>query len=105
MVTSCNCNKMKEESSKKCPVCNKLSDAIHYMLVKPVVKDEVQKLVQREQYYICRNDDCDVVFFNDYQNIIFLTRDINMAADFNEISKQGNPSCNKGCSGCNNKGG
>ena len=104
MVTPCNCSNKKEKIFKKCPVCKELSDNIHYMQVKPVVKKEVEKLVQEEMYYICKNDNCDVVFFNDPQDIIFLTRDINMTADFNEGLPAGDSPCGKdGCSGCHGK--
>ncbi|AOY76042.1 hypothetical protein [Clostridium formicaceticum] len=96
------CNKKSNTQKKKCPLCKKLSGSIHYMAIRPVVKEDLEKFVQKDNYYICNNADCDVVFFNEGEDIIFLTRDINMAANFQEVSKN-HTKCNKGCEDC--KGG
>lgn len=103
-MTSCGCNKKKNILEKECPLCKKKAKDLHFMAVKLVVKEELQKYVHQDQYYICNNNDCDVVFFNETGEFIFLTRDINMKANFQEVSKQGEASCKKGCNGCNGCG-
>lgn len=98
-MASCDCNRKKDIIEKNCPLCKGRSKNINYMAVRFVVKNELQKFVQNDGYYICNNRDCDVVFFNEEENLIFLTRDINMTADFSRVSGQGKDCCKAGCKG------
>ncbi|AKL94130.1 hypothetical protein CACET_c06200 [Clostridium aceticum] len=98
-MAGCGCSKKNEKTKKECPLCGKPSGNIHYLAIRPVVKEDLKKLVQEDSYYICNNSDCDVVFFNEETEIIFLTRDIDMTSNFYEVSKS-NTKCSKGCGGC-----
>lgn len=99
-MSGCGCNRKTEAISKNCPLCKEECKGLNYMAVKPVVKEDLQKLVQQDQYFICNNGECDVVFFNEGEEIIFLTRDINMSADFQEVTKKEKGSCGNNCHGC-----
>ncbi|SET27300.1 hypothetical protein SAMN05660297_01867 [Natronincola peptidivorans] len=104
-MTACGCNRQTDELERQCPLCKEKSKNINFMAVKPVVKQDLQRFVQKDNYYICRNTNCDVVFFNEEENIVFLTRDIDMSADFSEVSKNNKHKCQKGCGGCSQKKG
>ncbi|SDK04134.1 hypothetical protein [Natronincola ferrireducens] len=102
---TCGCSKKQINATQQCPLCKEEAKYIYYLAVRPIVKENLQRLVQKDNYFICRNSQCDVVFFNQDENIIFLTQDINMAADFHEVSKPKSQSCKEGCKGCNSSKG
>lgn len=85
-----------------CPLCKNAGNNIHYLAIKKVVKESSISAVREETYFACTDNSCDVVFYNKEGDRIFLTQDINMAADFDEITKPGGCNCNSnvGCSNC-----
>lgn len=99
-MLGCGCTRKTEATLKNCPLCKEKCKSLNYMAVRPVVKEDLQKFVCQDQYYICNNEDCDVVFFNEGEEQIFLTRDINLTADFQEVTKKDKGSCGKSCKGC-----
>ncbi|KAB3537694.1 hypothetical protein F8154_02475 [Alkaliphilus pronyensis] len=85
----------------KCPMCKRLGEAIHYLVVKTVVKKEVEAMVINEEYYTCRNNDCQVIIYNHDHNRVFLIQDINLSADFNGVTKDSTKTCGGSCgNGC-----
>ena len=84
-----------------CPLCKKLGNNIHYLAVEIIVKEDVLSEVTKEAYFVCTNKSCDVVFYNENKDRIFLSQDINMGADFDEITKTNNSGCNSACGNCN----
>lgn len=99
------CKSVKKDyqlSKQPCPLCNMVGNHIHYLAVERVVKEDVVSQVKRETYFTCVNDNCDVVFYNEYNDGIFLAQDINMGADFDEITKTNKNKCNSNskCGGC-----
>ncbi len=106
-MAGCGCNNKNNEPKKKCPVCHTESNYINYLVVKTVVKDEFKKLIKEDKYYTCNEKDCDVVFFDELEDQIFLLKDISLTADFEGVTKnnkedQRGGGCKGGCSGgCN----
>ncbi|NLM03636.1 MAG: hypothetical protein GX214_01270 [Clostridiales bacterium] len=96
---NCNCNK-REKNKKICPICKEISEYIDRKIVREVVKTDIQRFIQMENYYICKNNDCDIVFFNENGDIMLLIRDINMRADFNKLKENSSPNCSGGSCGC-----
>ncbi|MBU5677154.1 hypothetical protein KQI88_12100 [Alkaliphilus sp. MSJ-5] len=95
----------KQENKKSCPLCNTLGNNIHYLAVEMVVKEDIISEVTKEDYFVCINNSCDAVFYNESGNRIFLAQDINMGANFDEVTKQYGCKCNSDskCGSCNNK--
>ena len=100
-------NKTKEDVKIPCPLCNTTGEHVHHLVLKEIVKKEVLSQINEETYFSCRNDECDVVFYNKYRDRIFLTQDINMKSDFSEVTKNNETgcSCNKkdNCGSCSKK--
>ncbi|WP_026478050.1 hypothetical protein [Alkaliphilus transvaalensis] len=92
------CSKKIQEATKKCPLCHRESDYLHYLVVKSVVKEDLKKLVISEKYYTCKNSECEVVFFNGVEDVVYLLQDIDLSSDFNGVTKTKKPQCG-GCSG------
>ncbi len=86
-------DKMMAQKKELCPLCNKFGDNIHYLAVKKVVKEDVISQVREERYLTCSNSNCCVVFYNIYGDRIFLVEDINMGANFDEITKSKGVEC------------
>ncbi|MCC5910713.1 MAG: hypothetical protein JJT76_09780 [Clostridiaceae bacterium] len=99
-MTSCQCNNKLYVVKKTCPLCKEEGKNLHHLVVKEVVKKDLKYLVQNDKYFICRNDKCEAVFYNEEKDTMFLNIDINMAADFNEVCKTDGGGCHKGCNSC-----
>lgn len=92
------CKSKKQIKKKECPICKQNGNNVHWQIIKKIVKEEMQYIVGSGSYYICTNNYCEVVFFSDDEEQIFLTQDVNMMADFNDISKSKKDGCDK-CKG------
>ena len=90
-----------QENKQVCPLCSTIGNSIHYLAVEMVVKKDLISEVTKEQYFVCTNSNCDVVFYNQYQDRIFLVQDINMESNFKEITKSNGHECNSNCRNCN----
>lgn len=77
-----------------CPLCKEIGDNIHYLAIRELVKKDLVKNVVEGLYFTCANKDCDLVFYREDENIIFLVQDINMEADFNQVVR------GQGCNNC-----
>lgn len=97
-----NIKNKQHKNIKVCPLCKELGDHIHYLVVTRLVKEDVAPQIREGVYFTCSNGSCDVVFYNEDEDRIILAQDINMAADFDEVTRskshQGN--CNSKCSNC-----
>lgn len=91
------CSGKWKDATKKCPLCNEKGSYVSYELVRNIACKELQHLVEKENYYSCRNSKCEVVFYNDDEDKIFLIYDINLALNF---SKELDVAFNK-CGRCN----
>lgn len=54
-----------------CPVCNGKTLEVKRITVKHFVFDNLIDELQDGTYHICLNENCDVVYFNNEQNIVF----------------------------------
>lgn len=100
------CKNMKssqQEHKQTCPLCNTFGNSIHYLAVEMAVKNELISEVTKDQYYVCTDNSCEVVFYNQYEDRIFLVQDINMRANFDEMTKSTEHKCSSKCGECNNK--
>ncbi len=79
-----------------CPICNGNTQQVKYITVKHFVKDDIINDLYEEDYHICLNKDCDVVYFNENKNIILKRQHIKMPIWY---KKDANPKyicyCNK----------
>jgi len=90
-----------EKNKQPCSLCNTLGNSIHYLAVEILVKEDLTSQVTKEEYFTCTNDSCDVVFFNECGDRLFLVQDINMGANFDEVTKSNESKCNSKCGSCN----
>lgn len=96
------CSKKQEKREKSCPLCYKKGNYIHPLAVQSVVKDEVKPVIVEESYYVCQNEDCDAVFFDENDTQMILVIDVNLTADFKSVTKE-KKSCHDCGSGCGRK--
>ncbi|SCY66056.1 hypothetical protein [Alkaliphilus peptidifermentans] len=91
------CNNKHNVNKVKCPLCKIEGEAIHFLVVESVVKKELASIVIDEQYYTCRNSDCEVIFYNESYEKIFLIQDIDLSSDFKNVTKSSKSTCGSGC--------
>ena len=63
-----NLNRTKES----CPVCNNEGVTVSRITVEHLVTDGYRNAVDGDQYKICMNEDCDVIYYNLDKEIKFL---------------------------------
>lgn len=84
------------EKNYVCPVCNGETQEVKGITVKHFVLDSLADEIEDSKYHICLNEDCDVVYFNLDQKLIFKKESIKMPIWF---KKDANPKyicyCNK----------
>ncbi|MBM7615253.1 hypothetical protein [Alkaliphilus hydrothermalis] len=99
-MAGCGCKNKNniKEIMKRCPLCHDKAHSISYPAVKMVVKEELKELVVAGVYYACDCKDCEVVFFDEDGEQIFLVIDVDFGADFKEVTKEGIKSCGGTCS-------
>lgn len=61
----------KTEINKLCPICNKKGEFVKSITVKHLVNDELKKIVNDKLYFICMNENCEVVYYNNESSTIF----------------------------------
>jgi bacterioferritin-associated ferredoxin len=64
------------EQLSLCPVCNKNTKEVKAITVKHFVLNSLIDTIIEDNYRICLNEDCDVVYFDLERNIIFKKQDI-----------------------------
>ena len=52
------------EKNNKCPVCNGEGIKVKNVTVKHLVMDGLTDQIKEDNYFICMNEDCNVVYFN-----------------------------------------
>jgi len=86
---SCGCNTKNIEQTKgNCPICNNKGEAVSKVTVEHLVTDENRNAVEGDQYRICMNEDCDVVYYNTGNGIKFLKDQVKVPIWF---KKNANP--------------
>ncbi len=77
------CNTQKIDQTKdNCPVCNKGGISVSKVTVEHLVTDDYLKLVDGEQYKICMNADCSVVYYNVDNGVRFLKEQVKVPVWF-----------------------
>lgn len=79
----------------KCPVCSSEGASVGKVTVEHLVADKYRKDVAGDQYKICMNEDCDLVYYNLENGKIFLKDQINVPIWF---KKDANPKYSCYCS-------
>ncbi len=94
----CGCNTQMSDQTKEnnCPVCNNEGILVSKVTVEHLVVDDYRKAVEGDQYKICMNEDCNVVYFNHYNRTTFLKDQVSVPIWF---KRDANPKhacyCNK----------
>lgn len=61
----------KIEINNTCPMCKTSGSKVKNITVKHLVVDEIKESVGDSDFYICINEECDVVYYNPKSNIKF----------------------------------
>ena len=77
-----------EQTKYNCPVCNKEGISVSEVTVAHLIKEDYLKAVEGEQYKICMDEDCSVVYYNVDNGIRFLKDQVNVPIWF---KKDANP--------------
>jgi bacterioferritin-associated ferredoxin len=88
---TCSCGCCSQDLAKtkgNCPVCNNKGEAVGKITVEHLVTDDNRKAVEGDQYRICLNEDCDVVYYNVDNGVKFLKNQIKVPIWF---KKDANP--------------
>ncbi len=64
------------EKNLKCPKCKGKSQSVGVVTVEHMVKDEFRNKVKYKNYSICLEQDCDVVYFSQNEDIIIKRNDL-----------------------------
>ena len=69
----CGSNTQLSNETKKnnCPVCNNKGIAVSRVTVEHLVVDDYRNVIEGDQYNICMNEDCNVVYYNPYNRTTF----------------------------------
>jgi bacterioferritin-associated ferredoxin len=90
-IRKCCCGFEKETATKNmanCPVCNSEGVAVGKVTVEHLVTDVNSKAVEGDQYRICLNENCDVVYYNIANGVKFLKDQVKVPIWF---KKDANP--------------
>ena len=71
-----------------CPICNNSGLSVKKITVEHLVSENLRTTVAGDHYQICMNADCDVVYFNNAESIIFSKNQIKIPIWF---KKDANP--------------
>lgn len=84
----CSTQMLDQTKEKKCPVCNNEGISVGKVTVKHLVAENYRKAVEGDQYKICMNEACDVVYYNADNGIKFLKAQVSVPVWF---KKDANP--------------
>ena len=60
-----------------CPKCQSRAEEVKSITVRHLVNEELRILVEDKKYYICLDEDCDIVYFSADMKDIFINADLN----------------------------
>ncbi len=64
------------EKNDLCPVCNSKGIKVKSITVKHLVIDELADQISDDTYFICMNEDCDVVYYKLNNEKIFYIKEV-----------------------------
>ncbi|NLI92552.1 MAG: (2Fe-2S)-binding protein [Peptococcaceae bacterium] len=76
------------QTKENCPVCNSEGISVSKVTVEHLVTDDNRRAVEGDQYKICMNEDCNVVYYNVDNGIKFLKDQVSVPIWF---KKDANP--------------
>ena len=77
------------EEKENCPKCYEIGEKVKNITVKHMVSENLRgKVVDEETYYLCMNEDCDVVYYNLNNERVFYKEDVKVPIWF---KKDANP--------------
>ncbi|HZW49403.1 MAG TPA: (2Fe-2S)-binding protein [Bacillota bacterium] len=76
------------QNKGSCPVCNHQGRAVSQITVKHLVTEDQHDAVQGDRYWICMNENCDVVYFNNENQTKFVKEQVRVPIWF---KKDANP--------------
>jgi bacterioferritin-associated ferredoxin len=89
IACSCGCCSQDLVQPKgNCPVCNNIGEVVGIVTVEHLVTDDNRKAVEGDQYRICLNEECEVVYYNVDNGVKFLKNQIKVPIWF---KKDANP--------------
>ncbi|MCX7695290.1 MAG: (2Fe-2S)-binding protein [Caloramator sp.] len=59
-----------------CPMCKNEGDLVQRITVENLVNDHFKKHLKSSEYGLCKNPDCDIVYFNNETSEVYFQRDI-----------------------------
>lgn len=63
------------EEKENCPKCYEIGEKVKNITVKHMVSENLRgKVVDEETYYLCMNEDCDVVYYNLNNERVFIRK-------------------------------
>lgn len=65
-----------------CPHCNQEGISVNKITVEHLVMDEFRSEIKEEEYWICMNEDCDMVYYPSENRTYFLIDQINVSIGF-----------------------
>lgn len=84
------------EKNNLCPVCDEIGTLVKSITVKHMVVDDMKDQVKDNDYYICMNETCSVVYFGRESNIKFEKEEIKVPIWFkNDANPKYVCYCNK----------
>ena len=76
------------EEKANCPKCHKIGEKVKNITVKHMVSENLMgKVVDEETYYLCMNEDCDVVYYNLNNERVFYKEDVKVPIWFKKDAK------------------
>lgn len=86
----CSENQIENNGCKKgsCPVCGKTGTLVKNYTVKHIIVEELAEEVGNSDYYLCMNEDCDVVYYSCDSSAIFNKQQVKVPIWF---KKDANP--------------
>lgn len=88
LVNECCCGCTDMSKINKCPVCDNEGIPVSKITVEHLVADDYLKTVEGDRYWICMNEDCNVVYYNTDIGIKFLKDQVSVPIWF---KKDANP--------------
>ncbi|SHE64109.1 (2Fe-2S)-binding protein [Caloramator proteoclasticus] len=59
-----------------CPLCKTEGDIVQRITIESLVNDHFKKHLKSSEYGLCKNPDCDIVYFNNETSEVYFQRDI-----------------------------
>lgn len=85
--SGCNATVNRLDKVNQCPICENEGTSVSKITVEHLVTDEFRKTVEGEDYRICMNEDCDVVYYNTNNGAQFSKSQVSVPIWFKKDAK------------------